>query len=190
MTTSTVAPQIAAFARAVRDALADLPEEERDELTEGLEADLSEAYAEDLSNTLPDPVEYAAELRSAAGLPQRQASRSGLFAEVVRAGRNTARDVLVAVRGNAAAASLLDFLAALRPFWWVVRAWVAAWCVSTAFGYSNGFVLEGGWMVGLAVFVVVSVQWGRGRWTFPSLRPAVLGERRRGGAAAAGGAVR
>ena len=43
MTTSTVTPEIVEFAQGVRAALADLPAEEVDDLTEGLEADLAEA---------------------------------------------------------------------------------------------------------------------------------------------------
>ena len=68
-----MAPEIVTFAEGVRAALADLPAEEVDDLTEGLEADLAESLAEDLRRTLPDPVAYAAELRLAAGLPGRAA---------------------------------------------------------------------------------------------------------------------
>jgi hypothetical protein len=53
----------------VRRELADLPDDARDELTDGLAADLSELVAEQGSGGLPRPDEYAAELRAAAGLP-------------------------------------------------------------------------------------------------------------------------
>ena len=82
MTTSTVTPEIVEFAQGVRAALADLPAEEVDDLTEGLEADLAEAYAEDLQRELPDPAAYATELRAAAGLPMRtKGAKSGVFVE-------------------------------------------------------------------------------------------------------------
>ena len=81
MTTSTVTPEIVEFAQGVRAALADLPAEEVDDLTEGLEADLAEAYAEDLQRELPDPAAYATELRAAAGLPLRaKAAKTGVLA--------------------------------------------------------------------------------------------------------------
>lgn len=174
MSTSTIAPQIAQFARAVRDALSDLPEEERDELTEGLEADLTEAYAEDLANTLPDPVEYATELRTAAGLPMpaKGASWTHGMAEAWRSAR---RDVMRAVRSNPAAVHLLDFAGSLRPAWWVARAWVASWGVAALFGGEGGFLPTSTlFTLVLLVFIVVSVQWGRGRWTFRGLAPLIV----------------
>ena len=86
MTTSTVTPEIVAFAQGVRAALADLPAEEVDDLTEGLEADLAEAYAEDLQRELPDPAAYATELRAAAGLPMRTKAAKSRSALGPRAG--------------------------------------------------------------------------------------------------------
>lgn len=63
-----VRPDVAAFVARVRELLADLPEEERLELTEGLEADLSDQVAEQGGGVLGDPEAYARELRTAAGL--------------------------------------------------------------------------------------------------------------------------
>ena len=63
--TTTVPTEIASFAASVRAELADLPAEEVEELTEGLEADLAEAFREDLARELGDPSAYAAELRTA-----------------------------------------------------------------------------------------------------------------------------
>ena len=48
MSTSTVTPEIRRFADGVRAALADLPADEVEDVTEGLEADLAESLAEDL----------------------------------------------------------------------------------------------------------------------------------------------
>jgi hypothetical protein len=87
MTTSTVTPEIAEFAQGVRAALADLPAEEVDDLTDGLEADLAEAYAEDLQRELPDPAAYATELRAAAGLPMRtKPAKGGVMSGLVQGG--------------------------------------------------------------------------------------------------------
>ncbi len=66
MNTTTVRPEVAAFLDRVRQQLADLDEEQREELLDGLEADLSEQVA--AGDALPDPVAYAAELRAAAGV--------------------------------------------------------------------------------------------------------------------------
>ncbi|CAN5620112.1 hypothetical protein BH10ACT10_BH10ACT10_28780 [soil metagenome] len=59
-------PQVAAFVAAVRGRLADLTEEEREELIGGLEADLSERLSEGEAD-LGDPAAYAAELRGGGG---------------------------------------------------------------------------------------------------------------------------
>ncbi len=175
MTTSTIAPQITAFATAVRTALADLTDEERDDLTEGLEADLAEAYAEDLTNTLPDPVEYATELRLAAGLPVREEKRESLLAALDQGWKRTREDLVNVIRRNPALAAAWGFLDSLRPMWWVMRAWVASWGLSAFFGSEAGFLPTSGlWWVVLAVAVTISVQWGRGRWGFRGLPVIVM----------------
>jgi hypothetical protein len=168
MTTSTVAPEIVAFAKGVRAALSDLPPEEVDDLTEGLEADLAESLAEDLRRTLPDPVAYAAELRTAAGVPPRKTERRGLAAELGRA-RDRARERLVAERDrNPAVASALDFVVTLRPAWWLVRAWVATWLLAWIFGVQDGWWFGGVFWIVLPVLALVSVQWGRDSWCSPA----------------------
>ncbi len=168
MTTSTVTPEIVEFAQGVRAALADLPAEEVDDLTEGLEADLAEAYAEDLQRELPDPVAYATELRSAAGLPQRaKGEKSGVLAGLSKGWKDTRADLKVAIRRNPALASALDFLVSLRPVWWITRAWLAAWLVAAFFGFQRGQGFDGDWWLVFVAFVVISVQWGRGRWHLP-----------------------
>lgn len=102
----------------VRAALADLPVEDVEEFTTGMEADLSERLAEPGDGTLRDrlgePDAYAAELRSAAGLPPRAASvpakkpvgqrLSGLWSDM-----------------SASALKAMPWLSDLRPLWWAVR---------------------------------------------------------------------
>ena len=65
---------VRAYVRAVRAWLGDLPADEVEDLTAGMEADLAERAAESggpLGGLLGQPEAYAAELRSAAGLPPR-----------------------------------------------------------------------------------------------------------------------
>lgn len=67
-----VSAEVAAYVGLVRTALRDLPPEDVEDLTGGLEADLSELAAETeepLIARLGEPSAYAAELRSAAGFP-------------------------------------------------------------------------------------------------------------------------
>lgn len=175
MTTSTVTPEIVSFAHGVRAALADLPADEVDELTDGLEADLAEAYAEDLQRELPDPAAYAAELRLAAGLPVRTKAKQGLFSGLGAGLSDTRRDLGIAIRRNPMLSGIADFLGTLRPAWWVLRAWLATWLVAAFFGSEQGFWFSGtGWLLVLAAFIVVSVQLGLGRWQGRGIATFVL----------------
>lgn len=122
-----VRPDVAAFVARVRESLADLTEEERLELTEGLEADLTDQVAEHDGGVLGDPGDYARELRTAAGLdaaPRRRMrapSARSLPAHV--ASVREWWDVRVS---HPRVAPVWSLLVALRPAWWVLRAWVAA----------------------------------------------------------------
>jgi len=137
------------FAAQVRKHLGDLSTEDIDELTDGLEADLAEKAA-DLGEDLGDPASYAEELRSAAGLPLKARG-------TMRIGERWARFV-VWMRADPIWSRMLNFVVALRPVWWVAR----AWAIYVVLGLSA----MGGPLKLLAIIplVVVSVQWGRGRW--------------------------
>jgi hypothetical protein len=121
----TRGPEIADYLASVRAALADLAPAERDGLLEDLPEHLAEVAQADsapLRVRLGQPADFAAELRSAAGVatPASDAATDGriLTAELVRA---------FVRRWDLAAGRLLgyprmrDFLVALRPAWWVVR---------------------------------------------------------------------
>lgn len=154
---------VTAFASAVRARLDDLPAEEVEDLVDGLEADLIERR-EDSDEPLGDPLEYADELRAAAGLPPRNARPSGgeWFGAYKRLWRNGSAWVRER-RENPAVATVLDFLLALRPVWWVLRGWVA-FAVTVMFTALTPIPDTAVGWGGLAAFVIVSVQWGRGRW--------------------------
>ena len=126
-------PAVAAFVAKVRSRLADLTEEEREELVGGLEADLAERLAEG-EGDLGDPDAYAAELRAAAGLearPRRWALRrpTGPRRPLV----DHVGELLDGLRGDWERWVAKDprvaegwvVVQALRPAWWVLRAWVA-----------------------------------------------------------------
>jgi len=175
MSASTLAsPAVSEFAAAVRAALLDLTPDEVDELTDGLEADLTDRLAESTASELGDPVAYAEELRVAAGMPHRPAAAPAAggalpsWLNVVDALREAPREIVVAFREFGARHPSLrrmrDFVVTLRPLWWLFRA-----AVITALVVN---ILTPGWWspingltiaVGIAV-LVISVQFGRGRW--------------------------
>lgn len=171
MSAALLASPAAEFAVAVRAALSDLTPDEIDDLTDGLEADLADRLADADAADLGDPVAYAEELRTAAGLPHRTTARGGAatirqsLAAVLHDGP---RDVAAAFREFGAAHPSLgrirEFVVTLRPLWWVFRA-----AVVTAFVVN---VIQPGWwspingvtvVVGI-VALVVSAQFGRGKW--------------------------
>ena len=167
MTTTTMSTEITQFAERVRAELADLPDDDLEDLTDGLEADLAESLDEDPTRELPDPVAYAIELRTAAGLPPRAEPGRGVggaFRGMTGGLRAAGHQTAESLRGNPVTGAVLDFAAALRPVWWVLRAWVIFWLVAAFFGSEAGLAPQGLWWVVLAAFVVLSVQLGRGQW--------------------------
>jgi len=166
MKTLSIDPAILTFAAAVRDALGDLPADDIDDLTDGLEADLSEQAA-DGGPELADPVAYADELRAAAGLAPRAASARGshskltvMWARLSRAWADAARGIHSKPIFRAA----IDILRALQPVWWAARGLLLFGLVSIVWLMSSDERIP--WMswIAVAAFVVVSVQWGRGLW--------------------------
>lgn len=159
-------PEITAFLVQVRAHLADLPEEEREELLDGLEADLSEQLAE--GGLLPAAAAYAAELRAAAGLaaPARAWSM-----------RRQARPLLDVARERGTAWTqhsdvtrrAWSIVELLRPAWWVLRAWIAVTLLDQSVGpweYVTLWPTLGAPFVGpvlLVVAVAISILIGQNR---------------------------
>jgi len=171
MTTTTApADPIAAFAAAVRAELRDLPADEVDDIVDGLESDLAEQASENGEGfELPDAAAYAAELRQAAGLPERPdgvGARQALGAQLRRLRDRTIRGI----RSSRVGSGLLDFAVALRPVWWLARGWMLYVLVfgltGLFYGTTIGVPIPGnvGGLLTLVVAMLVSVQWGRGRW--------------------------
>lgn len=150
------------FARSVRAQLSDLPALDVEELTEGLEADLAERLAEDGSD-LGDPATYAAELRASAGLGAR--AELPAAASLRRAATTKAREILAVLRAHPSTASLVGFLTALRPVWWVLRGWIVFGLLVVLLKQEWPFFPRTFFEFSLWVsLITVSVQWGRGRW--------------------------
>lgn len=170
-------PEVEAFVTEVRARLADLSDDERDELLGGLEADLSDQLADgaDLRDVLGDPAAYAAELRAAAGLPMRE-RRGPRWRPPARPRRDLGDDLdrlrerfLAAVTRHPWSRQAWDVAEAARPAWWVLRAWLAVTFVDQVAGsweYVTVVPTLGAPLLGPAVLlaaVVASVLVGLGR---------------------------
>lgn len=191
--TTMLLDRVAAYAEAVRHHLADLGPEIADELTDGLEADLAEELADrsfdagqgaddtvllDLERVFGPAVEYALELRSAAGhapVPSETRPRSTPVRDAARStwrwwqawGRASVARVAALPGGG----WLVETVPLLRPVWWLVRGWV--WFVLLM--VLTGGSLGGGrlapfapdsllaWAL-LTAAAVLSIEHGRGRW--------------------------
>jgi hypothetical protein len=121
---------VRAYVQAVRAWLGDLPPDEVEDLTAGMEADLAERAAESggpLGGLLGEPEAYAAELRSAAGLPPRV---DVVVPDAVRAEPWTGR----LAREAHEVVARHPWLRELRPTWWLARGAVAGWVVAEVLG--------------------------------------------------------
>ncbi|WP_043671565.1 hypothetical protein [Clavibacter michiganensis] len=159
--------RIGAFAAAVRARLDDLDPEDVDDLTGGLEADLQEEAADhDGALELGDPVRYADELRTSAGLPERavEAPSRSPFAQLRETVRERGREVHARIRANRELSAILDLLIVFRPVWWLLRAWAGYQFLGLTLGSLRVLPTNLiGWVI-LIVLTVISVQWGLGRW--------------------------
>ena len=156
MTTTALHP-IDEFAAAVRAALSDLPADEVEDLTDGLEADLAERTADQPSAELGDPRAYADELRSAAGLPARSGVTGTLTAgKVFNAAFRDVASGLREVYDHPAVRKVASFLLVLRPVWWLYRGAAVALLVVLMLGRNNFLSV-----VVVIAACILSVQLGR-----------------------------
>lgn len=168
-TTLSPAERIRTFADAVRAELADLPEEEIDDLIGGLIGDLTD-QAQDAGGeiTLGDPVAYAQELRDAAGLPARTTDAEDFPSAGERLAAWWTRTI-TSIRSTAFGTWLIDLLLSLRPVWWVLRGvgLYAVWRVLPTFVTGRQVDLWPADTLSVLVLlglILLSVQWGRGKW--------------------------
>jgi len=174
MTPETVTAEVEQYCASVRDALADLAPDVRDDLLEDLADHLMEVAAEgegSLADRLGEPSSYAAELRSAAGLdvPEAAGEHAGLqdriLVTVRRAGAAGAQadSRLGRVLGYPKASQLIR---ALAPGWWVLRGWIVAQlvCAHRDGGWSYIPTVGNSALLGAAItvaLIAVSVVLGR-----------------------------
>ncbi len=161
-----LADGVAAYVREVRAELTDLPAEDVDDLTGGMEADLTELAAEcggDLAGRLGSPTLYAAELRSAAGLPERVPG-SGRRRRPLSEALAHARALFTRLtERHPWLRSVAAFLVTVRAAWWVLRGYYAAWALWSLLGGMRGLRPHGVVQLSMAlVAIVLSVQLGRG----------------------------
>lgn len=138
--------EIARYVDEVRQALADLPPQVRDELLEDLPEHLAEVAAETdgpLADRIGPPQAYAAELRGAAGLrpPANGRNLDQRIAAVVAAARGRLRAVDTKAGPVIGYARASDYLRLLRPVWWVVRGYLVAMLIAVVLNGSASGLL-------------------------------------------------
>lgn len=196
MMTAALLGHVTAYAARVRSHLSDLPADQVDDLTDGLEADLAEALADpdgrpvtgetptvvvgadgapgsailDLVARFGPPDVYADELRSAAGLPSPE------LTEARALGPTRGEELLAWWRGKQQGLTahpswpaVRSFALAVRPAWWVARGWVLFGILFTVNSQDGTVVAPSNlveWVVLLGL-VWLSVEYGRSRWDLP-----------------------
>jgi HAAS domain-containing protein len=126
MTTATaVPPEVESYLEAVREALDDLPQDERDDLLAEVAPSLAEAADEGgaLVARLGPPEEFAAELRAAAGLHETSSHSHSQLSFARRLRR---------LAGHPAVAAARRLGAELAPIWWAARAYLAVGALAWA----------------------------------------------------------
>jgi hypothetical protein len=131
MTTIALTPEADAFLARVREELADLPPDERDELLEDIESHLAEITGEGdvpLAVRLGSAEDFALELRHSAGLPPRAEATAPSRLSSARVRFDEAGRRLQALRGRIGSAQL----------WWLARGWLLAVAVAVVVGGAGG----------------------------------------------------
>ncbi|MFZ4895969.1 hypothetical protein ACL9RL_16115 [Plantibacter sp. Mn2098] len=164
--TAALDDTISTFAAAVRRHLDDLSAEDVDDLTGGLEADLSEQASDDGGRLDPgDPKAYADELRASAGFAARSDARPSFRAGLRSGIESFASTFGRSIRSTRLGSWLLDSALALRPVWWVFRGWAVYQVVAfVVLGRSSLLPTDPLLWALLIASLTLSVQWGRGQW--------------------------
>lgn len=177
--TTTSSLEVEEYCEAVRAALADLPDDVREDLLEDLPDHLREVLVEadgPLGERLGDPAVYADELRAAAGLDPADAVAAEthlLLREFGRRSVELARRVDIRAGRLVGYPRLVDLLRAVQPGWWVLRGWLGAQFLGGVRSRESwhGFVPEAGGSrtggVALMIAAIAASVW-LGRWSLRS----------------------
>jgi hypothetical protein len=168
-TAAHVPSDVETYLARVRAALADVPADERDDLLAEVEASLHDTASESggsVAAQLGPPEDFAAELRSAAGLhPPSVPAGAGL------------RETIERVASSPRLAASLRFLRELAPIWWAVRGYVAVAALALAAGASwsrsHGAVprIGNAELGAAAVLLAVAASIALGLWSRRTARP-------------------
>ena len=164
MTTAAHVPSdVETYLARVRAALADVPADERDDLLAEVEVSLHETASEtsgSVAAQLGPPEDFAAELRSAAGLhPSTAPTAAGL------------RETIERLASSPRVAGSLRSLRELAPIWWAVRGYVAVAALALAAGASwsvaHGAVprIGNAKLGAIAILVAVAASIALGLWS-------------------------
>jgi hypothetical protein len=154
-TAAHVPSEVETYLARVRAALGDVPADERDDLLAEVEASLHETASEtggSVAAQLGSPEDFAAELRSAAGLqPSSSPAASSL------------RESIERLLGDRRVAATLRTLRELAPIWWAARGYVAVAVLALLAGagwstsHGGAIPLIGSSKLGAAVIALVVV---------------------------------
>jgi len=167
-TAAHVPSDVETYLARVRAALADVPAEERDDLLAEVEASLHETASEtggSVAAQLGPPEDFAAELRSAAGLhPSTAPPAAGL------------REMIERVASDPRVVASARFLRELAPIWWAVRGYVALAALALAAGASwsrsHGAVprIGNAELGAVAILLAVAASIALGLWSRRAMR--------------------
>lgn len=162
---ATLSPAKASYLARVAAGLADLPEEDRDEVLAELEAHLAELEDPELESVLGTPDEFVAEFRVSAGLSTEAGETSW------------ARLRLLGERWQETKAQIAELTRwhSFRPAW----VWIRGWLVVVVWSFVSGYEqfryfpipsigsssLTGLFLVTLATALSVWLDRGRGEWS-------------------------
>jgi hypothetical protein len=141
--------EITEYVSEVRAALADLPQQAREELLEDLPEHLAEVAAEgaegeeSLRSRLGPPEQYAAELRATVDVgPPRRTLAAGAWRTAAQTTRIRLRAADVRFGRAIGYGRASEYLRLLRPGWWLLRGYLAAMVVASAmdFGHPLGLL--------------------------------------------------
>ena len=164
MTTAILTPAANEYLEAVRRALADLPEDEQEEILGDLAVQLAElepSDATELSTTLGDPDRFACELREAAGITEKASEPRGLSGAI--------REHLNELRNRPSVLWATTQLRRSHPYWLAIRAWLLVASISVIYnrypfvGFPVPEVNDSAWFGALVITALTWLSFRLGR---------------------------